>query len=90
MQNYKSTATELDAIGDLNLDGDGDEYDFMEDAAGDKDGRRNGASREPKRKYMDMLQKVADRQTNEVVIELDDLDNVGFAILSALTTLTAP
>lgn len=51
----------------------------MEDVVGDKDGRRNGASREPKKKYMDMLQEVADRQRSEVVIELDDLDNVGFS-----------
>ncbi|KAL9634149.1 MAG: hypothetical protein Q9164_004266 [Protoblastenia rupestris] len=78
LQNYKSTTTDLDALEDLNLDGDGtsDEYDFMDDVTGGKEARqRNGTSREPKRKYLDMLQKVADRKISEVTIELDDLEN---------------
>lgn len=79
--NYKSTATDLEALEDLNLDGDGDgtsdEYDFVDDVAGGKEARqRNGNFKEPKRKYLDMLQKVADREMDEVTIELDDLDNV--------------
>ena len=78
--NYKSTQSDLDlAVQDLNIDGDGtsDEYDFMDDVAGGKDARRpNQQYREPRRKYMDMLQQVADRQLDEVTIELDDLDNV--------------
>jgi len=49
----------------------------MDDVAGGKETRnQNKQYKEPKRKYMNMLQKVADRQTNEVTIELDDLDNV--------------
>ena len=32
--------------------------------------------RDPKRKYMDMLQQVADRHVSEICIELDDLDTV--------------
>ena len=81
--NYKSTQTDLDlaatdAFEDLNIDEDGtsDEYDFMDDVAGGKAARHAGRHKEPKRKYMDMLQKVADRQIGEVTIELDDLDNV--------------
>ncbi len=31
---------------------------------------------DPKKKYMDMLQKVVDRKLSEVTIELDDLENV--------------
>ena len=68
------------AVQDLNIDGDGtsDEYDFMDDVAGGKDARRpNGQHKEARTKYMDMLQKVADRDLDEVTIELDDLDNVG-------------
>ncbi|KAK4694948.1 DNA replication licensing factor MCM7, partial [Lecanoromycetidae sp. Uapishka_2] len=75
-QNLELAAT--DAFQNLDIDGDGtsDEYDFMDDVAGGKDSRRQNAQyKEPKRKYMDMLQKVADRQLNEVTIELDDLDN---------------
>ena len=82
--NYKSTQTDLDsaatdAFEDLNIDEDGtsDEYDFMDDVAGGKEARRPlGRPAEARRKYMDMLQKVADRQLNQVTIELDDLDNV--------------
>lgn len=67
------------AVQDLNIDGDGssEEYDFMDDAPGAKEGRQpNGQNEEPRRKYMDMLQKVADRDLDEVTIELNDLDNV--------------
>ena len=82
--NYKSTQTDLDtaatdAFEELNIDGDGtsDEYDFMDDVAGGKEARRPlGRPSEARRKYMDMLQKVADRQLNQVTIDLDDLDNV--------------
>ena len=82
--NYKSTQTDLDtaatdAFEDLNIDGDGtsDEYDFMDDVAGGKEARRPlGQPSEARRKYMAMLQKVADRQLSQVTIELDDLDNV--------------
>ena len=84
LTNYKSTATDSDllaanALQDLNLDEDGlsDEYDFMDDVGNDKESRpRGGQFPPPKRKYMDMLQKVVDRQINEVIVELDDLDNV--------------
>ena len=82
--NYKSTQTDLDlaatdALQDLNIDGDGtsDEYDFMDDVVDGKAARHTGQYKEPQTKYMDMLQKVVDRQTAEVTIELDDLDNVG-------------
>ena len=82
--NYKSTQTDLDtaatdAFQDLYIDGDGtsDEYDFMDDVAGGKEARRPlGQPPEARRKYVDMLQRVADRQLNQVTIELDDLDNV--------------
>ncbi|KAI9924999.1 hypothetical protein ASPWEDRAFT_118579 [Aspergillus wentii DTO 134E9] len=70
----ESAATE--ALEDLHIDGDGtsDEYDFMEDA--ENEGGAQGAGRrrrEPKLKYMQMLQDVADRERTNVLIELDDL-----------------
>lgn len=50
---------------------------MLDDETGGKEARRpNGQHKEPKKKYMDMLQKVADRELDEVTIELDDLDNV--------------
>jgi DNA replication licensing factor MCM7 len=63
---------------ELNLDGDGDsdEYDFMDDVDnGHGQGRR--AQRSPKVKYMKLLQNVADRKVSQIVIELDDLEEVG-------------
>lgn len=86
LSNYKSTQTDLelaatDAFQNLDIDGDGtsDEYDFMDDVSGGKETRKQNAQyKEPKRKYIDMLQKVADRQISEVTIELNDLDNVHY------------
>ena len=49
----------------------------MDDVTNEKEGRqRPGRYAEPRRKYTDILQKVADREADEVTIELDDLDNV--------------
>lgn len=75
LTSYKSTENALE---DLNIDGDNtsDEYDFMDDVAGRKDGQQSGQSREARTKYMDILQQVADRKVSEILIELDDLDNV--------------
>ncbi|KAJ9263942.1 hypothetical protein DTO212C5_7360 [Paecilomyces variotii] len=73
----ESAATE--AIEDLHIDGDttSDEYDFMDDVEQDGaggTGRTNRRRREPKQKYMQMLQEVADRERNHILIELDDLE----------------
>lgn len=38
--------------------------------------QRPGQYGDPKKKYMHMLQRVADRQISEVTIELDDLQKV--------------
>ena len=84
LTSFKSTASDLDpaatnALEHLHLEEDGlsDEYDFMEDVEDGKAGRRKpGQYPDPKRKYMDMLQQVADRKLSEVTIDLDDLENV--------------
>jgi DNA replication licensing factor MCM7 len=64
---------------DLNIDGDrtSDEYDFMDDVD-DEGAGTHGASRrrEPKLKYMQILQDIANREVSNIVIELDDLDVV--------------
>ncbi|KAI1813004.1 DNA replication licensing factor mcm7 [Poronia punctata] len=65
------------AIGQINIDDDdiSDEYDFMDedDEAHEQRRRDKASSRLPKHKYADMLQKLADRAIDEVLIELDDL-----------------
>jgi hypothetical protein len=85
----ESAATE--AIEDLHIDGDGsDEYDFVDDMDVGNDGarrsRRTGRRREPKHKYMQILQEVADRERMNIPIELDDLDTVSLPHLNGKGT----
>lgn len=89
LENFKSSQskpeeTAAEALDDLNLDEDrtSDEYDFMDDVAeGDGRGsRRAGRSRPTKRKYMSILQEVADREKSSILIELDDLEEVRLEI----------
>lgn len=71
----ESSATE--AIEDLRIhaDDDVDGDDAMEDD--DEYGQQTtGRKREPKLKYMQVLQEAADRARNNVIIELDDLNTV--------------
>ena len=66
LRSYKSSSTEAEnALGDLHIDADGasDDYDMMDDAGAKK----------TKAKYLNALQDVADRSTNRVLVELDDL-----------------
>lgn len=84
---YESTASDLDAeatdaLEGLNIDENDSSDEFvMVDNEIDGKGvaRRPGQRGQSKKKYMDMLQRVADRQISEVTIELDDLENVGFS-----------
>ena len=87
-------ASAASALEHLHIDEDGlsDDYDFMEDAA-DENGPmrstyRGAQDRNPKLKYMEILQKVADRQTSEICIELDDLGAVSIGKTSRLMALT--
>ncbi|MCJ1227513.1 Mcm2-7 hexameric complex component [Toensbergia leucococca] len=80
-----SEASATDALLDLNIDEDAlsDEYDFMDDVAqpnGNASTRRREKDRDPKKKYMEILQKVVDRQIDQVTIELDDLDSYEKAV----------
>jgi DNA replication licensing factor MCM7 len=85
LENFKSSQSKseeaaADAIDDLNLEEDrtSDEYDFMDDVAEDHGSRSRRAdrSRPSKRKYISILQEVADRERSSVLIELDDLEEV--------------
>jgi len=77
-----SEETAADAIDGLRIDGDGDgtsdEYDFMDDAddGNGTQSRRKEQSLRDKRKYMTLLQDIADRVKSNILIELDDLDLV--------------
>ncbi|KAJ5907502.1 DNA replication licensing factor MCM7 [Penicillium taxi] len=72
-----SEATATEALEDLNINGnrESDEYDFMDDINGVGDGTRGARRhREPKLKYMQILQDIANRDVSNIVIELDDLE----------------
>jgi DNA replication licensing factor MCM7 len=76
-----SEAAATEAIEDLHIDGDAtsDEYDFMDDVEnenGQQGTRACRGRREPKLKYMQILQDIADRERSNVLIELDDLATV--------------
>jgi len=63
----------------LEEDGLSDEYDFMDDVEDGVSGhntRRRQQDNSPKLKYMKILQDVADRAKDQIVIELDDLHAV--------------
>jgi hypothetical protein len=82
---FKSSASATEssathALEGLNIgDDENDEYDFMDDAANPQGttARGGAADRDPKKKYMEILQRVVDRQISEICVELDDLDAVG-------------
>lgn len=66
-----------DALGNIDIDEDSDEYDFMDDEeTQNRRHREKARSRTPQHKYRDLLQKLADRKADEVVIDLDDLATV--------------
>ncbi|KAI1652909.1 DNA replication licensing factor mcm7 [Daldinia decipiens] len=65
------------AIGQINIDEDdlSDEYDFMDedDEAHERRRREKATAKLPKHKYADLMQKLADRAIDKVLIELDDV-----------------
>lgn len=73
------------AIGSVTIDEDDisdDDYDFMEE---DHEARERGrqqrkAHREPYPKYKEIMQELADRKIDEVMIDLDDLSNVRICV----------
>ncbi len=87
---YESTTPDLDAaatdaLEGLNIDEDGlsDDY-IMVDGDGNGRGARQkpGQYEDPKKKYMNILQRVIDRKHSEVKIELDDLKSVRLSLQS--------
>ena len=72
----------------MNIDEDdlSDEYDFMDEDDDDgRNARRQARTRAkgPELKYMNLLQKIANREESEVTIDLDDLAKVrSFTLVS--------
>ena len=68
------------ALGNVNIEEDdlSDEYDFMDDDDDAQQRRRAEKTRRraPQYKYMDIMQKLANREIEEVCIDLEDLATV--------------
>ncbi|KAK3329751.1 MCM2/3/5 family-domain-containing protein [Apodospora peruviana] len=79
LQEFKTSPEQAitHALGNINIDEDdlSDEYDFMDedDEAQERRRQEKARRRSPHHKYKEMLQDLADRKVNEVVIDLDDL-----------------
>ncbi len=82
LKEYKTSPeqTLATALGDVTIDEDelSDEYDFMDEDenAGDRRRQERQRKRQPQHKYMDELQKLANRASNQITIDLDDLETV--------------
>ena len=67
-------------LGNVTIDDDdlSDEYDFMDDddQAEQRRAQEKARKRGPRHKYKEMLQEIADRKVNEVVVDLDDIAQV--------------
>jgi len=81
LQDFKTSPeqTITTALGNINIDEDdlSDDYDFMDEDEGAQQRRQQEKARRktPQHKYKEMLQELADRKIDEVVIELDDLQS---------------
>lgn len=82
---FKSTPVSAlaSAIDGMNIDEDdfSDDYDFMEDDDDEEEPastrrRPKPAAKQPTLKYVELLQKIADRVEDEITIDLDDLAKV--------------
>lgn len=75
----KARSTE-DTLLNLHIDDDdfSDEYDMMDSDDEAQEARRAARqqAQQPKLKYMELLQKVSNRQEDEITIDLDDLAEV--------------
>lgn len=63
------------ALGGISIDEDGlsDEYDFMDDDDETGERRRQAKQQGPQYKYKQRLQDLADRKTDEITVDLDDV-----------------
>ncbi|EFW99975.1 DNA replication licensing factor [Grosmannia clavigera kw1407] len=79
LSDFKSTPEHaiVHALGNINIDDDdlSDEYDFMDEDGGAaaRRAQERAARRKPQYKYRELLQGLADRKINEIVVDLDDV-----------------
>lgn len=86
IQDFKTSPEQAitHALGNINIDEDdlSDEYDFMDedDDAAQRRLQEKARRRTPQHKYKDMLQQLADRKSDEICIDLDDLATVRLSL----------
>ncbi|KAI3395424.1 hypothetical protein diail_1353 [Diaporthe ilicicola] len=79
LQDFKASPADsiTHALGGMNIEEEDldDEYDFMDDDDEDEDRRRQEKAdrKKPYHKYKDLMQQLANRNIDEVLVELDDL-----------------
>ena len=82
LNDFKASTQETltHALGNVTIDDDdlSDDYDFVDEDDGAQQRRQAEKARRKatQYKYKDLLQKLADRQAEEICIELDDLETV--------------
>lgn len=82
LQDFKASPADsiTHALGGMNIEEEDldDEYDFMDDDdEGEERRRQERANRKkPYHKYKDLMQQLANRDIDEVLIELDDISQV--------------
>lgn len=85
LQDFKASPADsiTHALGGMNIEEEDldDEYDFMDDDNEDEDRRRQERAnrKKPYHKYKDLMQQLANRDIDEVLIELDDIAQVCMA-----------
>ena len=84
--------TLANAMGEISIEEDdlSDEYDFMDEDEGAAERRRQEKERHrtPQYKYKDMMQQLANREIDEIRIDLDDLETVSIQFLVLLGIYT--
>lgn len=82
LQDFKASPADsiTHALGGMNIEEEDldDEYDFMDEDNEDEDRRRQERAnrKKPYHKYKDLMQQLANRDIDEVLIELDDIAQV--------------
>lgn len=82
LQDFKASPADsiTHALGGMNIEEEDldDEYDFMDEDNEDEERRRQERAnrKKPYHKYKDLMQQLANRDIDEVLIELDDIAQV--------------
>lgn len=95
LQDFKASPADslTHALGGMEITEDDldDEYDFMDDDDEDDERRQQQRAdrKKPYHKYKDIMQQLANRKVDEVLVDLDDISQVSRAPLAAQNQIIA-